>query len=142
MHASARSVLGVLGALTIAAALPASSLAAPQPVAVPDCAGALHARPSSIVFACGDGNFSASGLRWTGWGEPFAAAVGVGEVNDCTPNCAAGKMHHARIVLIAGGSQRCAGRAAYRTVTYAWVGPPPGPVGADPVVAFPCSPPR
>ena len=120
-----------------AAAAPAMSL--------PDCLGKPQVRPSQVIFACGDGGFSARNLQWTGWGENFAAAIGIGEVNDCTPNCAAGKFHSFRIVLIASGHQACPeGRPAYRTVTYAWVGRSPSPAYApsstDPTQGFPCRP--
>jgi hypothetical protein len=119
----------------------APTQAAPQ-LALPDCLGKPLVKPAQVIFACADGNFSAQSLKWTGWGESFAAATGVGEVNDCTPYCAAGKFHKARIVIIASGVQRCPdGRPAYSTVTYAWIGRPPFPPGAgaaNPVQTFSC----
>jgi len=64
-------------------------------------------------------------------------------VNDCTPDCAAGHFHSYRIVLIASGTRRCrAGRTAYRTITYAFIGPSPFPATApgttDPVYPTRC----
>ena len=132
----------VLAALLLSA--PSAPVAASPVTALPDCLGKPQVRPSQVIFACGDGNFTAQKLTWTGWGEPFAAATGTGEVNDCTPNCAAGKFHTGKIVLIASGSQRCPdGRQAYATVTYAWIGKPPiaTPMG-DPAQRFDCGPRR
>jgi hypothetical protein len=134
----------VAGALLLCGVGSQRVSAAPS-MSLPDCVGKPQVRPAEVVFACGDGNFSARSLRWTGWGESFAAGIGLGEVNDCTPNCAAGKFHSARIVLIASGRQTCPdGRPAYRTVTYAWVGRSPFPANAsgsaDPTQTFPCRP--
>lgn len=57
------------------------------------CAHHPVVRPATVVFACGDGNFYATGLHWSHWGASDAEAKGVGHQNDCTPNCAAGKFH-------------------------------------------------
>jgi len=94
-----------------------------------------------VVFACGDGNFGADRLTWIAWGGPRAVGTGSAFATDCRPNCAAGRFHRYRIVLIVEGSQRCPGGAlAYRRVTYAFIGRPPPPGGtADPRVPFPCT---
>ena len=47
-------------------------------------------RPRSIVFACGDGNFGLTGLRWRGWNGAVATARGNAYANDCEPSCAGG----------------------------------------------------
>ena len=57
------------------------------------CAHSPVVRPAAVVFACGDGNFYATGLSWTHWGSDDAKAAGVGHQNDCTPYCAAGHFH-------------------------------------------------
>lgn len=58
------------------------------------CSGLKSAeRPSSILFACGDGNFYVSHLHWSNWTASSASAIGVGHQNDCTPYCAAGHFH-------------------------------------------------
>jgi hypothetical protein len=110
--------------LGAAGAQPAS--AAPI-VALPNCQGKPEVRPAMVLFACGDGNFSAEKLHWTSWGGPKAVANGVAQSNDCTPNCAAGKFHSYRIRVIVSGRQACpGGRPAYSTVTFAWPGANPG----------------
>jgi hypothetical protein len=92
-----------------------------------DCAGKPVVQPRSIVLACGDANFQAAGLRWTGWGESFAAAQGTARVNDCTPNCAAGHFHAYPVILVAKSPRTCSGRRAYSAVTYAFpAAAPPG----------------
>ena len=96
-------------------------------IALPNCQGKPEVRPATVLFACGDGNFSAEKLHWASWGGPKAVANGVAQSNDCTPNCAAGKFHSYRIRVIVSGRQSCpGGRPAYSTVTFAWPGANPG----------------
>jgi len=42
------------------------------------CAHHAEVRPARVVFACGDGNFYATGLSWTHWGTADAEATGAG----------------------------------------------------------------
>lgn len=122
-----RLLLASVAALAVA--LVPTAVAAPvHPSVVPDCLGKPHVRPARLVFSCADANFGARGLRWTGWGSPFAAAVGVGYANDCTPTCAAGKLRDYRVVVVASGSERCpGGRRAYARLEIAFVGRSPFP---------------
>jgi hypothetical protein len=111
---------------------------------LPDCLGKPKVRPAQIIFACGDGNFSVQHLKWTGWGESFAAALGDAQLNDCTPNCASGHFHTYRMMLVVTGRQTCPdGGAAYQAVTYAWIGRSPFPGDApgtvDPIMRFTCA---
>ncbi len=125
-------------ALPGAGAAAARAAQAAHPTALPDCLGVPKARPAAVVFACGDGNFGARRLRWTGWGEAFAAATGVAWANDCTPNCAAGRFHTYQAVVVAAGSQRCSsGIIAYRRITIAFVGPSPYPKAKPSDLTYP-----
>lgn len=106
----------------------AAAFAGGRPQVLPDCLGKPKVRPAEVVLACADANFGVRKLKWTGWGEPFAAATGVAYANDCTPNCAAGHMHTYQAVLVVSGTQQCpGGRTAYSRVTVAFVGPSPYP---------------
>jgi hypothetical protein len=121
----AKPVIAVV-VLLLAALVPRHAPASPV-MALPDCSGKLQTRPSQVIFACGDGNFFAHGLRWTNWGASSTSATGTGQFTDCTPNCAQGKAHSAPIKVIASGRQSCpGGRPAYASVTFAWIGPSPG----------------
>lgn len=109
--------------------------------ALPNCAGKLTVKPNGITLACGDGNFYVENLKWTGWGESFAAATGTGKANDCQPNCAAGHFHSYPMILIVSGRQNCGGRPAYARVVYAFIGRSPYPQSArveDSTQDFPC----
>ena len=132
--------VAVATALVLASVIVRPATAGPV-VGLPDCLGKPQTKPSQVTFACADGNFYAEKLQWTGWGEPFAAAVGTAELNDCTPYCAAGKFHKYRVMLVASGRQKCPdGRQAYAKVEYAFVGKNPTPNATDASVPFPCGP--
>jgi len=121
---------------------PSTTVAATQTTGLPDCQGKLLVKPASITLACGDGNFYAEKLKWTGWGEAFAAATGAGKVNDCQPNCAAGHFHSYPMLLMVAGSQMCGGHPAYARVVYAFIGRSPYPQSTkveDSTQTFPCS---
>jgi len=128
----------VTAIVLLAAALAPRHAPASPVMALPDCSGKPQVRPSQVIFACGDGNFFAHGLRWTNWGASTTSATGTGQFTDCTPNCAQGKAHSARIKVIASGRQSCAGgRPAYAAITFAWIGPSPGRAPFS--MRFPCT---
>jgi hypothetical protein len=90
-----------------------------------DCLGKPTVRPPEVVLACADAGLGVRRIRWLGWGQPTAAGVGTAFANDCTPTCAAGRLHSYPAVLLLSGAQRCHGKTAYRTATVAIVGEPP-----------------
>lgn len=107
-------VLAVVGSC-----LPRPDLASAHPVWLPDCAGALHTKPSSVVFACGDGNLYIQKISWTVWGPRYAFGEGTLVENDCTPDCASGHFHSYAASIEAFGAQRCAGgRVAFDDAAY------------------------
>ncbi|MEO9170920.1 MAG: hypothetical protein ABI282_09720 [Candidatus Baltobacteraceae bacterium] len=133
-----------LGCLLVAATrvtVPAAISSAA--IALPDCSGNPVVKPLEVVLTCADGGFTASKLRWTGWGSAFAAGVGIASVNDCKPYCAAGHFHTFTIVLLADGTQTCPNHeTAYARVTYAFIGPSPYPSTSakDSTFDFRCGP--
>jgi len=134
-HRRRFAVVAAIGALALVGAAPAFFTVArgtvARPVGLIDCVGKTPARPAEVVLTCADANVSAQHLTWTGWGEPFAAAVGELSVNSCTPNCAAGKFQTFKVVLVVRGARRCpSGILAYDTVTYAFLGPSPAGFGS------------
>ncbi|MGW5849100.1 hypothetical protein ACWFQ8_14305 [Streptomyces sp. NPDC055254] len=84
-------------AALVAAVIPASAqpgavpAPAPDPVVVVDCFSEGQVRPEEYLLACGDGNNRLVDLRWDTWGAKTATATGTDMVNDCRPNCAAGR---------------------------------------------------
>jgi hypothetical protein len=49
--------------------------------------------PTTIIVACGDGNYQLKDLHWHNWGNSRTTASGHAWVNDCIPYCAAGTFH-------------------------------------------------
>jgi hypothetical protein len=146
-----RLVIRAIKVVALVAFLSVLALTAPPArsqattIALPNCLGKPEIKPLTIVFTCADGGFLVERLKWTGWGNTFAAAVGTASVNDCNPNCAGGHYHHYPMVVIANGRQTCLNRqSAYLRVTYAFVGRSPFPADAPgtltPSQSFPCRP--
>lgn len=97
-----------LALMVTASCLPRPANASAHPAWLPDCAGALQAKPSSVVFACGDGNLYIQKISWTVWGPRYAFGEGTLVENDCTPDCASGHFHSYAASIEAFGAQRCA----------------------------------
>jgi hypothetical protein len=110
-----RFIFAGVAALVAAAILPAyASSRTASIAALPDCLGKPVVRPTSVVFACGDGGVYATGVRWSNWGAPFATATATIHENDCTPNCAQGHFHTYAAYLAVTGRERChSGQIAY-----------------------------
>ncbi len=54
------------------------------------CNGELRTQPPEIIVS-GDGSAYIKDLSWTGWGSEGATGSGTLELDNCEPNCAAGK---------------------------------------------------
>jgi hypothetical protein len=65
--------------------------AAPGKTVVVNCLLKQQTRPSSFVLTCADANDVLADLHWVSWGSTAAFATGIEQINNCTPNCAAGK---------------------------------------------------
>jgi hypothetical protein len=73
---------------------------------VGDCTKS-QVHPATIVIACADANLSLTHLHWSSFGGPSASATGRYYVNDCTPNCAAGRFHSYPIRLVLSKAKPC-----------------------------------
>jgi hypothetical protein len=84
---------------------------------------ALH--PAKIVITCADANYYLQSLKWHHWGKRKATATGVAWVNDCKPNCSAGKFKSYPITAKTYRRRACKGHRVYRrlAVTYTHAAP-------------------
>jgi hypothetical protein len=48
--------------------------------------------PANYELSCGDGGDGLTGAHWTRWTPTGATGAGTEYLNDCVPNCAAGKI--------------------------------------------------
>ena len=90
------------------------------------------------MFACGDGNFYATSLRWGSWGTTTATAKGVGHENDCKPYCAAGHFHTYPVTVTADELTRCGLTPTYARLTIAYSGARPQGIAKRDVHALGC----
>ena len=58
---------------------------------VVNCLFKTQTRPSWFILTCADAGDSLTSLHWVSWGSGAAFATGIERINDCTPDCAAGK---------------------------------------------------
>jgi hypothetical protein len=56
-----------------------------------NCSSKEQVRPSNFILTCADAGDGLANLHWVSWGPTAAFATGTEQINDCTPNCAAGK---------------------------------------------------
>jgi hypothetical protein len=58
---------------------------------VVNCLFKPQTRPSDFILTCADAGDVLAHMHWVSWGPTAAFATGTEQINDCTPNCAAGK---------------------------------------------------
>jgi hypothetical protein len=96
-------LLGVLIAAAASAVLPWSAsgqgLSTDQVFFVANCERESF-RPKTIVVTCADQNFTIRSIRWSDWTTTSATGTGTARVNDCQPNCAAGRFRSYRGVTV------------------------------------------
>jgi hypothetical protein len=85
-------------------------------------------RPTSILVACGDGNFFLTRIRWSRWNAAGASGIATGHQNDCKPYCAAGHFHLYQVSVRLTRSETCRnGRREFTRFSYRFVSAkPPG----------------
>ncbi|MER5810269.1 hypothetical protein ABT143_19110 [Streptomyces sp. NPDC002033] len=133
----AAGLLGTAVALLVAA-VPASARtpADPpsRPVVLVDCFSKAQTRPEEYLLACGDGNNRLVGLRWESWGPRQATATGTDMVNDCRPNCAAGRFRPYPVTVTLSAPQTWPATPDLRrftTIRLLYTHTAPAPVGKD-----------
>jgi hypothetical protein len=57
-----------------------------------DCTSMPQVKPSSYVLACADAGLGLEGMHWVTWSPELASGYGTFYENNCTPNCASGKV--------------------------------------------------
>lgn len=107
---------GLVGALAV------SALASPNARRVVGNCTKSQVRPATITLACADDNLSLTHLRWASFGGPTARAGGDYYVNDCTPDCAAGRFHSYPISVTLTNAKVCPdGHHDYRRAAFTFL---------------------
>jgi hypothetical protein len=85
-------------------------------------------KPANFVLTCADAGSVLGHLAWTRWNAQQAVAAGVHELNNCTPNCAAGKFITYPAVVTLWRSEPVPGHQGERyftRITVRYTGPRP-----------------
>ena len=91
-------VCALVGAFVL---VPLQAQAGRRTPTVSDCFH-LEIRPERIMFACADGGYYVTHLKWQRWHIFRATGQGLFRQNDCRPSCAGGTFHarRGRITLL------------------------------------------
>jgi hypothetical protein len=81
----------------------------------------LYYRPHSFLLSA-DGTFGLGRVRWTAYGGSTATATARASVDDCVPNCAAGRVHHPPARLTLSRVVDCDGTEIYARLRYELTG--------------------
>jgi hypothetical protein len=118
----------VLGLALLVGAIAVSAIASVNDRRVVGDCTKSQVRPTTIILACADDNLSLTHLRWKNFGAGTAHASGLYHVNDCTPNCAAGRFHSYPVLIVLSDAKLCEDRHDdYRFAAWAFTAArPPG----------------
>jgi hypothetical protein len=130
MGRAGRRVLAVAGIAVVAAlGFSVTADAGGKTLLIANC-NKPKFEPVQVILACGDASFSATAVTWSSWTGKSATGTGTGQLNDCHPNCASGKVKTGPLTLRASKPQTCKnGRRLFSKLTYTWTsGAPVGNV--------------
>ena len=94
-------------------------------------------KPTSIVKFCADAGVEVSDIKWGSWSAEGAAGEGVYQINDCLPNCAAGKEHYAKVTLVLSKAKTIKGKPTLTFITIKTVDKKNLPLSDSPSDAWP-----
>jgi hypothetical protein len=89
-----RTLLAAACVAALTAAVATSSAGGATKVLFPAKCEVPTYKPRSIVVTCGDANTVLTKIVWDKWNSSSAAGEGTAKVNECKPNCAAGKFRN------------------------------------------------
>jgi len=62
--------------------------------------GTAQVKPNSLTQFCADAGAGLTGIKWSSWTSKSAMGTALYSENDCTPNCAAGKIFSTKVSVI------------------------------------------
>src|SRR5579859_620586 len=95
-------------------------------------------KPKRITLACGDAGIWLGKLKWSSWGASSASASGTYNQNNCTPDCASGKINSYPVKVTLSKAKACSIQAnpAFRQAILTFTGT--RPKGAPAKATFRC----
>ena len=106
MKTSTKSIISIALMILVASISPATAVTYPSPpkVVVLDC-GTHATKPDSLTIYCADFGVNVNHIKWTKWAQSGAVGTGQYSANNCTPNCASGKIISANVKLTLNASK-------------------------------------
>jgi hypothetical protein len=124
------SLLALCASAIAGAGGPVAGTSAKRPLLISNCAKPKF-KPANVILACGDASFGATNVTWSSWTPKKAVGAGIGQLNNCKPDCAGGKTKTAPIQLRATKPRTCSsGRRIFTKLGYTWTSG--APVGNAP----------
>jgi hypothetical protein len=123
-----RTLIGVVACAAAVASIsvpagasdPVASASGNLPRLINNCVKA-RVKPANVILTCGDASFRTTGMTWSLWTQKSAVGTGTGQINDCDPNCAQGKVKDALIQLQLSKPARCSnGKRVFTKLRYTW----------------------
>jgi hypothetical protein len=103
-----------------------------------DCGKPTY-KPTKIIVTCGDANNVLTKIKWESYGTTAASGSATALVNDCNPNCAAGKARKFPAVVTLTKPKNCGGGVTQFTkLVETFTGAKPGSTGSKVSESFPC----
>lgn len=93
-----------------------------------NCLRQAQAEPANFILTCADANSVLTHLSWESWTSERAVATGSHELNDCAPDCAAGKFRSYPAVVTFWRGEPVAGHPGeshFTRITVHYTGPRP-----------------
>ena len=104
----------------------------PAKVIVLDC-GTHATKPDSLTIYCADFGVNVNHIKWTKWAQSGATGTGQYSANNCTPNCASGKIISTNVKLTLNTSKLIKSEYVMNTLNIATLtGKPLPPILDDP----------
>jgi len=66
--------------------------------------GIVDYKPGVFFKSCADGGIAVGEIQWESWNKTGAEGKGVYAINDCSPDCATGKLHKANVTVTLTGN--------------------------------------
>jgi hypothetical protein len=105
-------------------------------VYVTNC-GMQDYKPSTIIKYCADAGVGVGAIEWSSWSAEGASGEGKYQINDCVPNCAAGKQHYADVTVVLSKTKSIHGKQTLTFITITTKDKKNLPLSQSPTDAWP-----
>jgi hypothetical protein len=129
MKARTKSAVALALILLATSVTPTFAVTYPSPpkVVVLDC-GTHATKPDALTIYCADFGVNVNHIKWTKWAQSGAIGTGQYSANNCTPNCASGKVISTNVKLTLNASKLIKSEYVMNTLNIATITGKPLPL--------------